>query len=186
MEINPLYLQSVFEAKKAFMSNTMPSITMRDFFDKKFYSLIKKKMNSLKFKRAYNKMKFSYSVSDIPQELKAFLKSPEFLSFASSIVGKNIKSIEGKAYCMTWKDYTLINDETPEKPGIDFIIDFTNDSGFGGEVVYADGKGSYSLIQMAENSLSIVKHGKNIHRFMHYLNHYAKNKKRMLVAGKIL
>ena len=186
-EINPSYLSAVADAKKAFLSNKeLPSIKLQKFFSEKFYLLLKKQVSALKFKHYVDKMCYSYACADLPLELEEFLNSPLFLSFASSVVGTRVKAAEGSAYMMTWKDYALINDKSPEKPGIDFIIDFTNDFGCGGEVIYVDGTGSYSSIEMAENTLSIVMRRKNVHKFIHYLNHHAKNKKRLLVVGSLI
>ncbi len=182
-EVNPSYAQDENKQKirKSFLHSEFPAVMLKDFFSKEFYAELKKKVHSLSFKREAAILHHSYAVSDIK------ISSRELCNFVSFITKKKIEEITFTAYLLTWKDYQILNDKYVEKPGIDIIIDVTDDwnSDWGGVVAYTDGKGTVYPISAGGNSLAIVERKKDLNKYIQYVNHYGKDKKRMLLIATV-
>jgi len=182
MAINKLYLQNIEKIKQTFRKNkALSSIQLHDFFIPECYEQIKRDVKKLKFKKSYLATSHSY------QESNFNVVPTEVIDFLSKITGKKVKKLNLKALVFSWKDYIIINDKLKEKPGIDVIFDLTEDwnENSGGSIVYVNGSGEYFRIPPKGNSLLIVERKKGTQKFVQYMNHYSKNKKRYLVIASI-
>ncbi|MBI2581817.1 hypothetical protein HYV87_01650 [Candidatus Woesearchaeota archaeon] len=182
-DLNHGYLKEETKQKvrKSFFHSDFPAILLNDFFDQGFYTELKKKILSLNFKRDAVILHHSYAISSYK------ITSKEFCDFISFITKKKIDEITFSAYLLTWKDYMILNDKYLQKPGIDVIIDLTDNwnAELGGVVTFTDGKGTVYPITPTENSLAIVERKKNLQKYIQYINHYAKDKKRLLLIASI-
>lgn len=181
--LNPIYLKEETKQKirRSFLHGEFPAVILKDFLSKKFYAQLQKKVFALDFKKEHVVVHHSYAVSKFP------IFSKELSEFLSFITKKKIDQINFTTYLLTWKDYLILNDKYLEKPGTDVIVDLTDDwdSGWGGVVTYTNGRGTVYPIPSAANSLAIVERKKDLQKFMQYLNHYAKDKKRLLLIANI-
>lgn len=102
-------------------------------------------------------------------------------------MGRPVQKVDLHVCLFSWKDYIVLSDETVEPASIDLIIDLTDDwpEGAGGEVIYRDRDGNYFPLQIASNMLVLVERKRAIQKFVKYVNHYAGNKRRILLMGKI-
>lgn len=188
--INKAYFadESMAQISSIFNSNNkFPSISLREFFNKEDYIALKKEVIQLKYTKISKPMMFSYSKSGIPENISRIINSKTLLKLLSNIINKKIKNIAADAYCLSWKDYSVLNDEIVEKHGIDIIIDFADDwkHEAGGSVVYVDGTGNFFKIPPSGNALTLVERKNGIQKFVQYLNHYAENKKRHIIIGNL-
>lgn len=182
-EINPVYLKEDMKQKvrRSFLHSDFPAVLLKDFFGKEFYAELKQKASSLDFKKEVVVVHNSYAVSNFKLNSKGLL---DFLSFVTK---KKIDEVNFTALLVTWKDYMILNDKYLEKAGIDVVIDLTADwdSQWGGIVTYTDGRGTASPLTPAGNSLAIVKRKKGLQKYFQYINHYAKDKKRLFLIASI-
>ncbi len=182
-ELNSIYLKEETKQKvrKSFLHSDFPAVILKDFFDKDFYLELQRKMSSLVFKKETVILHHSYAVSNFR------LPSKELDSFLSFVTKKKIDEVNFTAYLLTWKDYMILNDRYIEKPGIDVIIDLTDNwnTDRGGIVTYTDGRGTVYPLAPAGNSLAIVERKKNLQKYIQYVNHYGKEKKRMLLVATL-
>ena len=177
--VNPIYLtkENLQKIKESFLNSEFPAVILKDFFNTKSFEELNKKVNSLNFKKEVNLLSHSYSSSDIT------LDSKEFLNFLSNVLSDKNK-FTFKAYIFTWKDYLILNDEFVEKPGLDIIINISDwNPGWGGVINYTGGKGDAYPIPVEKNSLAIVNRRKGIQKFVQYVNHYGKNRERIVIIG---
>src|SRR3989338_8870578 len=154
-ELNPVYLKEETKQKvrKSFLHSDFPAVIVKDFFTKGYYTQLKKKVSSLDFKKSLVVLHHVYAVSDIK------ITSKELCEFLSFITKKKIEEINFKAYQLSWKDYQILNDKYLEKPGIDVLIDLTDDwkVDWGGVVTFTNGRGTVYPISPAGNSLALVE-----------------------------
>jgi len=182
-EINPIYLKEETQQKvrKSFLHSDFPAVLLHDFFSKDFYAELKKKVSLLDLKKENTVLHHSYAVaaSRISSEALA-----EFLSFVTKKKGEEINFT---AYLLTWKDHQILNDKYLEKPGIDIVIDLTEewDADWGGVVTFTDGRGTVYPLPPAANSVAIVERKKNLQKYIQYVNHYGSEKKRVLLIASI-
>ena len=179
VEINPSYLSkdNLKKIKESFINSEFPAVILKDFFNTKSFEELNKKVNSLNFKKEVNLLSHSYSSSDID------INSKEFLDFLSKIFS-NKNKFTFKAYKFTWKDYTILNDEFIEKPGMDIIINISDWNPRGGGIInYTDGKGDAYPITAEKNSIAIINRKKGIQKFVQYVNHYGKDRERIFIIG---
>ncbi len=182
-ELNSIYLREETKQKvrKTFLQSDFPAVILKDFFSKFFYQELQKKISSLHFKRDTVVLHHAYAVSSF------MISSPEFCDFISFVTKKKIEEVNFNAYLLTWKDYQILNDRYLEKSGTDIIIDLTGDwsSDWGGIITYTDGQGTVYPLAPAANSVALVERKKNLHRYLQYINHYAKDKKRLFLIATI-
>lgn len=174
--------------KQLFFSNQdFPSITLYDFFDWKYYEDVEERMSKMTFSHSKNTLHHSYSSANTIPLLKKFLNSDEFIAYLSGILNKDFALVEGKLYRFSWKDYTLLHDDSLEEEGYDLIIDFTENwnQQAGGQIVYVDGEGSYRSVPVAPNAITITLRKPGIHKFVKYVNNKSKKDQRICFIGSI-
>ena len=153
------------------------SVQLLQLFTAKEYAALQKKIMSLPFVRSYQPVTHSFARAEADI---SFL-----LPLVSGIVGKKVKKIETRVYCLEWRDYTLLHDKAVEGPGTDIVLDFTDrwNSRWGGIVTYVDGEGNYTRVPAVANMMFVMQRKKE-QKFISYLNHKAKGK-RYVVIGSI-
>ena len=170
--INKSYLEreNISEIKRGLSKNGI--IVLNDFLLNKEYKKIKKNVLNLKYKNEINLMEYKFSSAE-------FELSENVKEFLLNIFGLPAREI--KAYSLGHKDYWLLQD----KRNHEFILDLTNNwnPGFGGVICYRDDDGNAIKIPCSENSLVIVKN-KKLKRYINYINHYARKRKRYFVLGR--
>ncbi|MDO8642453.1 MAG: hypothetical protein Q7R76_02570 [Candidatus Woesearchaeota archaeon] len=189
MAINPLYFkeENIRKIQQMFASNqTVPSIVLHDFFQKECYEQLKQGITRAAFQKERHPILYSYQEAT-PSFVNEGLNTKEMLDFLQKILNKKIKKITGTVQCFGWKDYTILNDEVVEKPGIDLFFCLSDDwdESYGGNVVYVDGTGEYTKTLLTENMLMIVERKKGVQKFVQYVNHRAQNKKLYLMRATI-
>ena len=182
-ELNPIYLKEETKQKvrKLFLHSDFPAVILKDFLTAEYYSQLQNKVSSLDFKRDTVVLHHAYAVSQIK------ITSKEWCELLSFITKKKIEEITFTAYCVGWKDYQILNDKYLEKPGRDIVIDLTDDWNvdWGGVVTFTNGRGTIYPISPAGNSLAIVERKKQLQKYIQYVNHYAKDKKRVFLIASI-
>lgn len=184
-ELNPVYLKEEMKQKvrKSFLHSEFPAVLLNDFFSKDFYENLKRKVLFLNFKKKVVVLHHSYASSNFITSSV----SKEFCDFLSFVTKKKIDELIFTSYLLTWKDYMILNDKYLEKPGIDVVVDLSEDwnAEWGGVVTYTDGLGTVYPLASAGNSVAIVEHKKGLQKYFQYINHNAKNKKRLFLIANI-
>jgi len=182
-DVNQAYQKEETKQKirKTFLHGDFPAVILKAFFSKEFYEGLIKKVSSLHFKKDIVVLHHSYAVSNFK------ISSKEFCDFISFVIKKKVEEVSFTAYSLTWKDYLILHDRYVEKPGIDIIIDVTDhwNTEWGGVVTYTDGRGNYYPLSPAENSLALVERKKGLNKYLQYINHYGKEKNRILLVATV-
>jgi Rps23 Pro-64 3,4-dihydroxylase Tpa1-like proline 4-hydroxylase len=166
----------------------LPSIQLLSFFEKKSYDLLRKMLISLRYQKKKHPIEHAYKVAKIPFSIQKVFSSSALLSLLSHVIRKKVKSLEMQCLSFSWKDYTILHDQTVKATGYDIFFDFTDDwkETHGGALVYVDGTGSYSTVSAEGNKLVVVKRNKGVQHFLQYVNHLAGKKKRYILMGRII
>jgi len=161
-----------------------PAVSLQKFLAPKTYQKLQEALTKAKGKRMQIPPQYSYTLLDT--KAKNILASPEVRSFLSQLLKRKIKKITLQAYSFQWKDYTLVHDKQPLKPGIDLIFDCTNkwNNQAGGNMIYK--LDTDVLIHPSPNTLTIIKRKRIHENFLQYINHKAKKQKRLLILGEII
>lgn len=188
--INQLYLEksSIKNIQKLFKANkSLPGVQLPSFFSPVYYSELKKEITGLPYVKETMITKHSFSSAELPSSLKKVLHSKEFLRMLSKVTHKRVHGVKAEVYRFGWKDHIVLHDKAVEKPGFDIIIDFTDtwDDEVGGTIVYVDGTGEYSRVPPQGNMIMIAKRQNNVHKFVQYLNHKTKGRKRYVIMGTL-
>ncbi len=189
MAINPAYFkdENIRKIQQMFASNpTVPSIVLHDFFQKECYEGVKQGVEQARFQKVRHPILYSYQEAT-PSFVNEGLNTKEIIDFLQKILNRKIKKIIGTVQCFGWKDYTILNDEVVEKPGIDvfFCVSDDWDESAGGNVVYVDGTGEYTKTLLTGNMLMIVERKKGVQKFVQYVNHHAQKQKLYLIRATI-
>ncbi|MBI5066535.1 hypothetical protein HZA97_09985 [Candidatus Woesearchaeota archaeon] len=174
--INKTYLTKIEEIKKAFHTNKyFPSIQLHNFLIN--FEELKKKVDKSKFEKETNLLSHRLSKAELKLDIL------EFREFLSKILNKKITNTTFTVYKLEWKDFKILNDDCVEKPGIDIILDFTENwnTESGGQIIYSDGSGENYTMPVLKNSLTIVERKKGVQKFFKYVNNLAGNGKRQFL-----
>lgn len=186
--IDKAYTGQLQTLRQAFHTDeSLPSITLQDFFSLATYRQIHQQMRALSYTQEQRPLLHSYHCAPLSSKLNSLLNTSEFLVFVSFIIQQKVHFISWMAYILTWKDYILLHDSRHEKPGTDLIIDCTEDwpENAGGKIVYTDGQGNMFYVPPPRNALTIVHRTRKIQRYVQYCNHYAQEAKRYLLIGRV-
>jgi len=167
---------------------SLPSISLHDFLEPKDYKKLVYRLKKCKWKKECVPDKFSFSIAKIPPKAAKILNHQEVLDILSKILKKEVDNIKLNAFRFAHKDYTILHDTLKSKPGTDIVFDCTGlwNEESGGNLVYKHKNGNTNSIPPNPNVLSIVHRNKGDLRFIQYINHYAKKKKRLILMGTIL
>lgn len=182
--VNPIYQQSatVHQLQTLFQENKLlPSIQLHNFFTKQEYKKIHQIITKTSFTHHQKPLLYSYSTAKIKQEIVPYLE--EINKIVKVIIKKNYQPKTTQLLQFQHKDYTLLNDKNIEAQGYDIILDLTDNwhESFGGKLIYTNGQGESFNIPAKPNTLTIVKHTTQFQKYIEYVNHYAKKKKRFLL-----
>ena len=189
-EINPTYLakDTMKQVRSMFLQDPqLPSVQLQQSLGPSSYAALKEEILSLPYKKECDPLLHSFKSAKPPKRLLALLQSNELFSFLAAVTGEDVLSLSPSVLCIGWKDYTLINDKAVEKPGIDVILDFSDDwdDAWGGSIVYAPGTGDVTRIAPSGNTLIIVERKSGVNRFVQYINHHAGKKTRCFVIATV-
>ncbi|MBS3127022.1 hypothetical protein J4228_02560 [Candidatus Woesearchaeota archaeon] len=176
--INKYYIQNIEQIKDAFHNNKeFPHVVLVDFFEKKDYEMIKQEIKRTTFSPEKDPLTHSYSIART-----TFLNDP-FFEFVSTIVNGNIKPMKQTILQFKHKDYTILNDQQQDKPGVDIIFNVTDDwqDEWGGSHFYVDGSGAYTKMLTTGNTLVMARRSADTKRFVKYVNCTSKQKSRIFI-----
>lgn len=181
--INKHYLTLIEQVAQA-MEQEFPSVSLQQFLEEDVYEALVRSYEGVAFTQYTFKLKHSFKLAEINDSAREILNSDEVIHFLSAVLGKPVLRIEADAYKFTHRDYTILHDDDVNE-GVDFVLDLTQewDPNWGGSVIYVDKEGEYRAISPAPNTLTLTRRD-GVRRFVHYLNHYAKE--RFLIMGKVL
>jgi hypothetical protein len=179
--INHSYLESSTLSELSSHFNSDPefrTLSLAQFLDPEFYSILQKELKNTIFERDNRPIMYRRETAEPGTEILSLLSNSDFGTILNQILGHDF-SIE-KSTLMRYgvSDYQILHDNLVESPGVDVIIDLTDDwnDDFGGYVVYTDGDGEFLTLSQKGRMLSIVDRGTSYHRFVKYVNHYAENR----------
>ncbi len=193
--INKLYLQEATIQKiiSSFNNNKeLPSISLINFFENNLFTILRKKILTLKTTPQKKPLQYSYAQSSLPKNLNLFFNHTELLSFISIIINQKVEEIELSYHIFTHKDYLLLHDSLQKKEHhdscFDIIIDLTPkwDEHWGGIITYIDTLGNHHHLPCYNNTLTIIKREKNSQKYLKYINNNTKNNKKYLLMGRII
>src|SRR3989344_6684859 len=128
--VNEVYLrlEIVKQIRDQFLSNkTIPSVHLHEFLDKSFYILLRKEIFGLKLKNEIDRLSHKHQSGKITGEINNLLNDYNLLNFISLVIGKHVRKIDATCFSFGTGDYSVLNDLGKEKPGIDFVLDLTDD-----------------------------------------------------------
>ncbi len=184
--IDNQYLEkkNIQQIRKSFhLQKELPSVTLHSFLEKDSYEQLQKKILKLPFQHQHQWASHSYSAASLTPETEKTLQA--VAEFIHNLLPQKHSSAPFHASLFTWKDYTILSDESREKPGTDIILDLTDDwqDGAGGAMVYRIKEDNY-VIPVRGNSLTIVQRKSSAQRFVQYVNHYGEGKKRVFLLKR--
>lgn len=188
--INHYYHQHIRQLKQAFHANKdLPHVILFDFFEKEHYHKIKKKLSTINLTPEKNPLTHSYTTVNTTLFTDSVFEFifKIILSKTTKLNLQNNTNIKQILFQFKTKDYLILNDNAIEPPGYDLIFDFTEhwDEHWGGSIIYVDGSGDYTQIPTKGNSLTIIRREKTVHKFVKYVNHLAKDNKRIFLCTTI-
>ena len=185
MAINTIYLDGgvLKSANKTFNSQNPRNIGLENFFQNAVFKLLQNRLYNSKFSLKFNPEKYRYFTAK-SKEMESFLNGRYFDLIIKNITGiKNYKIIyEIKKFEPNC--YTLLHDAEKEKPGVDFVIDFSKDASkyFGGYTNYLTESEELLTLNPKPNALSFVERNKGIMKYTKYFTHQNKNPVVMVVG----
>jgi hypothetical protein len=181
--VNEYYLNDINRVRAVFLEEGV--VELKQFLEDDEISDLKKQVLNLKLMRDVVITSHAYSKTDIVLRGSTNKMMSAMNSYVHKIAGATPKSWE--VWSFGSKDYTVINDEKLEKPGIDLILDITPDwkAEWGGSAFYVDGSGEFTMIKPEENKLLIFRRSAGTHRFIQYVNHLAQKKRKVFLIARI-
>ena len=176
MAINTLYTDNgvMKSARRAFESQTPKNIRLENFFQKPVFRIIQKKLYLADYTEKFDPEKYFYSVTTL-KEIDTFLKGRYFQDIVLKATGKKALKMSYGIRKFERGNYTLLHDAEKEKPGIDFIIDFSRQCrNFGGYIKYLTSGEELLQFDSVPNTLSFVKRKKGVMKYTKYLQHRQK------------
>lgn len=185
--VNAEYLKvlTLSRAQIVFLQNQPHSIQLTNILNAQKYALFLADAKKLKWKQDAVYDIYSYCRAQLPPIIGLFLSSKEFLFLVSSITNKKVKKITAEITSIGHRDYTLLNDKKKEEKGIMFELELTSSwsSEWGGYTSFCGNEEEVLRISPKSNSLTLVQQDQNTQSFIKYVNHNAKNNKRIVVRG---
>ncbi|HLC81853.1 MAG TPA: hypothetical protein VJH68_04305 [Candidatus Nanoarchaeia archaeon] len=186
--INQSYRLAGLKLQKSFRQDKIfPHLCLYQFFNQEYYQQLKAEIKRLNFKKSRQHLSHSCAQAKVPLLLNNFLLSQKFQQFLFFITGNKVKSLTAKAYQFGREDYLILNDRLQKNHHAEITLDLTNgwDKNWGGSISYANGKGEVLALPIKENTFTIIELKRNVNRYVKYINHYAKNKKRVFCLVKL-
>ena len=178
MAINTLYLDGgvLKSANKTYNNQNPKNIRMENFFQKAVFQLLQNKLLNSKFSLKFNPEKYRYFTAK-SNEINSFLNGRYFNLMVKNISGIKKYKVEYEIRKFEPNCYTLLHDTEKEKPGIDFVIDFSQNAKnyFGGHTTYLTESEELLTLNLKPNTLSFVQRNQGVMKYTKYYTHQNKN-----------
>lgn len=186
MAINTLYLDKgvLKSAAKTYSSQNPNNIRLDNFFQKAVFMLLQKKLHNARYSLKFHPYKYKYNTAKL-KEIDSFIKGRYFKNSVNKILGIKNYKINYEIRKFEPGNYTLLHDAEMEKPGIDFVLDFSKgNKSFGGHTAYLTEKEELLKLIPKPNTLSFIERKKDVMKYTKYFTH--KNKHTVLqIVGDI-
>jgi len=184
--INPNYVHPTVIKTLQQQFAQQDSIQLRNFLNKECYDELAKPLSTASWKPRAVFDIYAHYTSTI-KDVTAFLTSKQFLNLCSAITGLTLKHATFNTFLFKHRNYTLLNDELREPPGIAFELDFTADwqKEWGGYTSIVNGENELFRITPTPNTLTLYKRDRTIQSFVKYVNHLAGKDMRIVVRGTL-
>ena len=176
MVINTLYLDDgvLKSARKIYLGQAPNNISLDSFFQKPIFLLLQKKLHESRYNLKFHPYRNKYYIAK-SKEIDFFIKGRYFNELVKKILYVKKFKIEYEIRKFEPGNYTLLHDAENEKPGIDFIIDFSKSSkSFGGYTVYLTEKEELLILKPSPNTISFVQREKIVMKYTKYVTHMQK------------
>ncbi len=170
MAINTIYLDNGIakDISKNYNLQDPKNIKLEQVFQDAIFNLLQKKIESAKYQLKFDPYKYRYYYSNV-KEISSFLTGRYFSWLVSEILGFKRYTIEHELRRFDGGCYTLLHDTEKEKPGIDFIIDFSKEKHLGiGQIRYSTENEEILTVDFSPNSISFIERRKSV---MKYVKH---------------
>ena len=178
MAINTLYIDNgiLKSASDAYNKQNPKNIRLENFFQKPVFYLLQRKLRNSEYSLKFHPYKYKYLITK-SKEIDSFLNGGYFRSIVNAILKINKYKIKYEIRKFEPGDYTLLHDTEKERPGIDFIIDFSGESKayHGGYATYLTESEELLQLNPAPNTLSFVERKKGVMKYTKYFTHRNKN-----------
>jgi len=177
MAISTIYLDGgvLKSAGNIFNIQNPRNIMLENFFQKAVFLLLQNKLTNSKFSLKFSPYQHKYFITR-SKEMDSFLKGRYFGLMVKKIVGLDKYKISYEIRKFAPGCYTLLHDKEKEKPGIDFIIDFSKpDDYVGGYVTYLSESEELLILKPKPNTLTFIERNKGIMKYTKYFTHQNKN-----------
>ena len=177
MAINTLYLDNgvVKSIKNIYNKNNPKNIQLENFFQKAVFLLLQNKLHNSKYQLKFHPYKYKYFIAK-SKEINSFLKGRYFDDLIKKMLGIKKYKIVYEIRKFEPGNYTLLHDFEKEKPGIDFVIDFSKDKkDYGGYITYLTESEELLQLNPATNTISFIERKKNVMKYAKYVTHQNKN-----------
>jgi hypothetical protein len=190
--INPQYfLRSVLQDAAAAFART-GSIQLHNFLIPDVAQTLAKQLSAVPLKQHYVPDQYRcHEPARIPalakQLQRVLATTHEMRDIISAIVQKKTAFKESCLCAYARGDYTLLHDKLKEPAGYDVIIDLTPhwDNRACGHHSYVDGKGNeIARVPVMPNALAIVRRPASVMKFVKYVNHHAREDKRIVLEAR--
>ena len=176
MAINTLYLDGgvLKSANRTFNSQNPRNIRLENFFQTAVFELLQNRLYNSKYSLKFHPYKFKYSAAK-SKEIDSFLNGRYFKEIIDSILNISKYKIKYEIRKFEPGNYTLLHDAEKEKPGIDFVIDFSkSDKSFGGCTTYLTEAEELLQLNPSPNTLSFVERKEGVMKYTKYFTHQNK------------
>lgn len=173
--------------KKSYKENNPNHVLLLDFFEKDFYLKLKNKSHSERVKLEKTPNKFSYEELN-SNSFEEVVDLRELNEFIGKILSRKTKLSNLRIRKFSHKDYTIIHDEQEHSEQEKFILfipsrEVFNLSSGGQKVFQLDGGKENIKFTPKENSLVLIKQGKEDYDFIQYLNNLVGKESLIVVEG---
>lgn len=185
--INEDYLnaETIKRARASFLSNNfLPNIQLQSFLNENVLKSLQKEMKLLSYSHYYKPDQHSYFAAETPESFISLLESKDFKELITQITGIKVKDLFCEASYFRHKNYTLLSDKQIIKESLAFFFDLNDwDIKTGGYNWLLNNKEENIIYQPKANSLLLVKQSNKLRSTIKYVNHQAKDNKRLLIKG---
>ena len=180
--INPAYLRAstIRKAQQAFgSSRPLAHLQAKDVLHSRMFQTVARIFYESDLEFNYVPHLHSFYEATSPKnlhhfnDLKALCRSEPFQRLLSLLTGLDLRVTQLRPVQFCWKDYTVLNDSIPFKPGIDIFLDVSDPipADAGGEIVYLTKHEELVRITPCPNALTIIPRPKGVMRYVKYVNH---------------
>lgn len=186
--INPAYLRaSTIRGARAVFASSRPlsHVQARNFLSEEKADIVRSWLNCADVEEVnipnlhvYERMTSRKALAPF-RSLKKWCLSNQCRTFLSLLTGLNVKVSDFFPIRFSHRQYTLLNDATNLKPGVDVFLDFSDDipRNGGGELVYLTKTRELLKVFPCRNSLTIIPRPFGVMRYRKYVNYRVGRKK---------